>query len=141
LWNIDPQQEGIVPVLAASLTDKPPLNYDAVHALQHLAKAGEKGNELVNALSKALQESDQMALDATVGLSYLGAGGVPPLKETLRDPRPDVRISAATALSHIGGPARPALSALEGLAKNDPYQDVRSAAKEAITEISADTSP
>jgi HEAT repeat protein len=141
LWNIDPKQEGIVPILAAALTDKPPLSYDAVHALQHLAKSGERGFELVNALSKAVQESDQLALAAAVGLSYLGAGGVPPLKDALRDPRPDVRISAATALSHIGGPARSALSALESLAKNDPIHDVRSAAMEASAEISADTSP
>jgi HEAT repeat protein len=141
LWNIDPKQEGIVQVLAAALTDKAPLNYDAVHALQHLAKTGEKGFEIVDALSKALQESNQLAVDAAVGLSYLGASGVPPLQGALKDPNPDVRIGAATALSHIGGPARPALTALESLAKDDPSQDVRSAAREAIAEISIDNSP
>jgi HEAT repeat protein len=142
LWNLDPKQKGIVPVLAASLTDKPPLNYDAVDALQHLAKAGEGGSELINALSKAMRDSDQtMALDAAVGLSNLGAGGVAPLKEALRDPNANVRLNAAIGLSYVGSAARSALSTLEDLGKNDPSDDVRSAAMEAVAEINADAPP
>ena len=142
LWNIDPKEKGLVPVLAASLADKPPLSYDAVHALQHIAKAGAGGNELIEALTKAMQANDQsMALDAAVGLSYLGASGVPALKEALKSDNANVRINAAIALSHMGPAARSTVSILEDLSKNDSSQDVRSAAKEAVSEISADQSP
>jgi len=142
LWNIDPKQKGIVPVLAASLADKPPLNYDAVHALQHIAKAGVGGNELIEALTKAMQVNDQtMALDAAVGLSYLGAGGVAPLKDALKSSNANVRINAAIALSHMGAAARSAVSMLEDLGKNDSSEEARAAALEAVAEINADRSP
>ncbi len=113
-----------------------------MRALQHRAKVGEGGNELIDALSKAMRVNDQtLALDAAVGLSNLGAGGVPPLKEALKDPSANVRLNAAIALSQIGTAARSAVPTLEDLGKNDPSDDVRSAALTAVAEINADSSP
>src|SRR5688572_22702384 len=71
---------------------------------------------------KALQDKDPGGRTNTLHmLSRHGAEPVPVLLELLRDPKADVRWTAATALGSIGADAKDAVPALaEALSDDDP---------------------
>jgi len=127
---------GILEQLAAP---EIPVRYSATYAI---GRIGVKAKEAIPALEKNLQERDDFLQIASAwalvhvdpqrkGLADLC---LEPLTRSLKRPDPRVRNEGALTLAMLGSAAKPALPALQAIAK-DPDETVRKSVAEAIKKI------
>ena len=95
----------------------------------------EKDKKIAEHLQALQSDNLLVRKDATRALGKMGKDAVPALIKALADEDVEVRGAATTALWVIGEDAKEALPTLRILASNDPREEVKTAAKEAIRKI------
>jgi RNA polymerase sigma factor (sigma-70 family) len=102
-----------------------------------LGEIGPAAKAAIPALRAALKEDGKggwyVAADALAKIG--GAEVVPILMEALTNPDGDIRLTSMRGLGNLGAVARPALMALEKARQEDPRENNRAAAAEALRKI------
>ena len=134
LGEFGEKAEAAIPPLVGALTD---ISGDVRGtAQQALARIGEPAiPALIEAANSGNPELRRKVFHTFITMAEKGASATPFLIEALRDEDADVRLSAAVAVSYMGGKAVDALPALHALAAKDP--EVRETMRKVIDRISS----
>lgn len=115
---------------------------ERLRAAKKIATFGPDGKSAIPDLTTALLDPDRdVSRQALLALAAIRPGlansrqAVAVYVRDLSDPDEAVRLRAAKSLAKLGPAARPALSALQAAARNDPDEDVRRVATDAMARI------
>jgi len=134
LGQMQQDAETIAPVLIEALhAPSADVRRAAARSLGQLGKAAFPALSKAKALQDPDTEARRMVIEA---LSWMGPDAAPALIAALKNATPAVRRAAARALGNLGAEAQSARAALE-TAANDPEDDVRAAAANALQRIPA----
>jgi HEAT repeat protein len=136
LWKIEHNAQEVLPVLEQGVReDKAPFRWAAAVFLGEMGPAAEPA---IPALIEATRAADKETASCAVqALAQIGSATIPTLIETLSDPDPGMRISAAVALGNLGPIAKESTPALSRLlidaATGEPTIMGRGVGKESVS--------
>lgn len=114
---------------------------ERLRAAKKLATLGPDARAAIPDLTAALMDSDRdVSRQALLALQAIRPGGTGSVAlnvyiRDLGDEDEVIRLRAAKALAKLGPAAKPALPALQAAARNDPDEDVRKVAGDAVAKI------